>query len=1094
MNIKPILAGVLLFLIAFGLALLVFFFGAKAGFATPSEKITVWASLTVVLATLFFLPVIVRALWLGWSVRFANRSLKPEEMADQNAESTRLVGAAYRWEQLRQVYQLAGQYKDHHKPWILVIGDDELLERTFPSIKENLWIESDEAFWLDAQGIEPVGGWDMLRGNGKCPAEGIICLVNESNQARSFSEQLNTLFAKLNWTLPVNCVCVYSNDNDSGDSVVTHVLGNNNSKEKLDLSLSLFIQELKVLGTAAIEQDTNYRFIASLSKKLETDSSSLVEAIATDKKALGKLDTIGRISFVASNHIEAFHQLVFKSFDGVNVFGRGKKLKCSQSDKVVWGLSLLALVFVGVFAYAAAHSQQDMMRFQSNLGQMNQGESELSPDSFKKLLILQNEISSLEKDKTGVGRSVARLVGYDYSDLLLEEAYKQYSDFAHETILQPTYKQLVGHLNELNSLSDRELSALSDKGTEYYNLLKAYLMLTDRTDKMDPAFLEKYVKQTILQTVPQVQASYTQEVVTFFIQQFSKNKNWAAPADTALLEQSRRSLSLWMGEHQTVDRVYSRIIDFAKEKYPTVTLAQLLNRDLRGIWTVGKSLPGIYTLRGWEEYIKPEFEKAAKNNRGDDWVIEHGVQQESMNEAMITGLKGRYFNEYAGAWFNVLNSITWVSRTKTADTVGQLHTYADPQRSPLVGLFNLIKANGMLEGKQVVLNSAIVRNQAEKLIENQVSKKAKQAADVILESQDGQVAEVQGQITKYIEGPLQDKFETLLQLVDANINPKSDLSLQRYLEKITSTKQKLIQLSGASDPGSAARIAMQSVVKGEDNQFSDGLEYARLIEASVGDGWLPFSHNVFVLPLRTSLDSIAGSARQNINVMWNQGLSESFKSDLGGRYPFSLSETEVSIPMLAKYLEPEKGSIDQFIKTQLGGIVTKQGNQWVEVPGLDLKVNKNFIKQVNKISTVANDFFINGEAGYMFELKPAATYGIARFNLSLDGQAMEYFNQEAEWKSFKWPGDMANAGVRVIWESDEAGLRQTREYNGRLGFIRMLEAARVTPVDGSTYLIESPVSGGKSLRFYMRTNAGKGPLGLLDLRNIQLPMQIFEAK
>ncbi len=32
------------------------------------------------------------------------------------------------------------------------------------------------------------------------------------------------------------------------------------------------------------------------------------------------------------------------------------------------------------------------------------------------------------------------------------------------------------------------------------------------------------------------------------------------------------------------------------------------------------------------------------------------------------------------------------------------------------------------------------------------------------------------------------------------------------------------------------------------------------------------------------------------------------------------------------------------------------------------------------------------------------------------------------------------------------------------------------------------------MRFYMRTNSGKGPLGLLDLKNIHLPNKIFEVK
>lgn len=197
--------------------------------------------------------------------------------------------------------------------------------------------------------------------------------------------------------------------------------------------------------------------------------------------------------------------------------------------------------------------------------------------------------------------------------------------------------------------------------------------------------------------------------------------------------------------------------------------------------------------------------------------------------------------------------------------------------------------------------------------------------------------------------------------------------------------------------------------------------------------------------------------------------------------------------MLAKYLDVGRGQLDQFIQTQLGGVVIKQGNQWVTSPGNELKVSPVFLNQINRLSAVSNDFFVNTEGGYNFELKPASTQGIVRFNISIDGQPLEYFNQQAEWKPFKWPGDITHSGVRISWETEDANVQKSQELNGRFAFIRLLEKARVTPVDRGTYLVESPVNEGKTLRFYMRTNAGKGPLGLLDLRNIKIPSKIFEV-
>ena len=100
-----------------------------------------------------------------------------------------------------------------------------------------------------------------------------------------------------------------------------------------------------------------------------------------------------------------------------------------------------------------------------------------------------------------------------------------------------------------------------------------------------------------------------------------------------------------------------------------------------------------------------------------------------------------------------------------------------------------------------------------------------------------------------------------------------------------------------------------------------------------------FARNVFVLPFNSVWDSIAGVAQKDINNLWASNFVNPMQSELGGRYPFAKSETEVSIPVLAKYLDINKGALNQFITTQLAGVLTKQGNQWIVAPGSELKVN-----------------------------------------------------------------------------------------------------------------------------------------------------------
>ena len=87
---------------------------------------------------------------------------------------------------------------------------------------------------------------------------------------------------------------------------------------------------------------------------------------------------------------------------------------------------------------------------------------------------------------------------------------------------------------------------------------------------------------------------------------------------------------------------------------------------------------------------------------------------------------------------------------------------------------------------------------------------------------------------------------------------------------------------------------------------------------------------------------------------------------------------------MAKYLDVNKGVLNQFVTTQLAGVLTKQGNQWIVAPGSELKVNPGLLQQLNKLSAISEDFFVNGEGGYSFELKPTSTQGIVQYDLIID--------------------------------------------------------------------------------------------------------------
>ena len=79
---RPIIAGLVFFLISVISAVALHFFGNQLGIDSLSTKAVVWASLTLVLVLIIFLPLIARSLWSAWSIRHSNiQHLNPVDLA-----------------------------------------------------------------------------------------------------------------------------------------------------------------------------------------------------------------------------------------------------------------------------------------------------------------------------------------------------------------------------------------------------------------------------------------------------------------------------------------------------------------------------------------------------------------------------------------------------------------------------------------------------------------------------------------------------------------------------------------------------------------------------------------------------------------------------------------------------------------------------------------------------------------------------------------------------------------------------------------------------------------------------------------------------
>ncbi|WP_319019575.1 type VI secretion IcmF C-terminal domain-containing protein, partial [Pantoea ananatis] len=169
--------------------------------------------------------------------------------------------------------------------------------------------------------------------------------------------------------------------------------------------------------------------------------------------------------------------------------------------------------------------------------------------------------------------------------------------------------------------------------------------------------------------------------------------------------------------------------------------------------------------------------------------------------------------------------------------------------------------------------------------------------------------------------------------------------------------------------------------------------------------------------------------------------------------------------------------------------------QWVpdRVNSQGLSFNPAFLRAINQLSRLSDILFTDGSQGLSFELLARPVPQVVETQLTIDGQKLHYFNQMASWQRFRWPGETYRPGTMLTWTTVSAGARLFGDYSGTWGFIRWLEQGRREQLDHSRWMMSFTAPDGRTLQWVLRSQLGKGPLALLDLRGFTLPDQIFSV-
>ncbi|MGQ7933535.1 ImcF-related family protein [Paraburkholderia sp. D1E] len=1058
-------------------------------------------------------------------------------------------------------------------PWLLLTGDDAAIGRLLPELTGHRWLVTQDIVLLWSRtdvDEQPDAAWlrQLYKLRRHRPVDAIVLTLDGaadlSTQRRgtnAYGVTLAGIAAALHWSAPIYVLDVAQTD--SVTSGTTPVIGcefpRAANAQLVEAALLAVRNRLADRSVAQLSHNSHDDYAGKLSERLDTRSAPLAGWIASLANRHRHQPASGVFFAPHPMPIAGAKQHGPTSADLPLWRYLGEAARREPARRIGWHpvtvFSTAALIAIGVWTagmLASGMSNAHDLRVASQAaGTVTTAPN--SASSLRALVALQQQIDLYER-RTQQHTPLLSRFGLNHDTEVLAALWPAYAQASKRLLITPVQQNLEAQLVDLSQMQTTQLDDQTSRlALDGHQTLKTYLMMAapSRADAAFIAPLLPHYWNTDANLPTGEKLDLSERLLDFYAQHLKTHEDWHIQPRADLIDASRQTLLAVIGVKNSEDTIYQGVLNTVGNKYGNQTLASLTaGTDTRGLIHSTVTVPGVFTRQAYEGSIASVIDDAAKRSEvANDWVLTDGQNIRAAQngqpqapaqspDALKAELEKRYFADYADHWQSFMNTLQWEPSTTLPSAIEQLKLMADARQSPVIALMKSIEYQGGAGALRESLSDTLVTK----------------AQNIF-----GSKTEAPETAKPDPAGPLGASFGPVLRLVaqgSASATANSDLSLQRFMERITTLRLKLQQISDSPDADSQARQVAQSLFQGKGSELADTQTYAQLIAASLGAQWAGMGDALFVRPVTQATQTVLLPAQASLNDAWRQTIVTTWNRSFAGRYPFANTDNDASLPELARFLRPQGGLIGAFLSSQLAGVLELQGDQWVPATtgSQALAFDPAFLKAVNTLQRIAGHLLSQGEPQYRFEFKPVPTPGVTDTLLTLDGQKLHYYNQQETWQALTWPSNNPqDLGTRLQWQTEKAGTSKNFEFGGRWGLVRMLERARVEPIDSATYQLTwqgapdskplKPVQANRPalapastsaatttgtsetadnqadddaqgstpltaqapltpasvdltwpLSYLMRTDVASGPLELLALRGFVLPTRIFAGR
>ncbi len=645
------------------------------------------------------------------------------------------------------------------------------------------------------------------------------------------------------------------------------------------------------------------------------------------------------------------------------------------------------------------------------------------------------------------------MLGVYQGDQQIEPTRSLLLEGLEQTSFRPTVTALEYRLDNFA----RQWEASGNKGQEkiredYYRDLKIYLMMSE-PERIDPALVVPRLvalwKEQIRRGNPELvfdpaAGQQLADLVRLYLEHMQ------LPAEDPMLAKAWPSRSEIVAKAReqlrtppNAERLYAQILSKAKLSLKDRSLNDLVKGTAVGVMTSNRTLPGIYTAKGWNEFVGPEIDNVIVAASRGDWVIgyyrnqaqpveeeqavaaepvaveepEEGSINKELAQRLTQEIRELYFSNYANAWFSMLESV-WIKGFNSLPDASKKILLLARSDGPIGELLRSVSQNINLTEPVPGADSGNRQPVAE------------------------------------LEGVLRD----LRKLADPAEKMTVSLLVNQYLLAISTVQSELDRLAAAVDVPRGAKDYAANILSG--GGASSELYKSWVSTSSLLNGiearTRSLGSKILITPIRHAWRIILQEANKDLQREWKVAVLASYKERLQGRFPFDREGSDAALIDLADFFRPEDGIYWSFVQGQLAPFISEGRRSWQEKTWLNLGpgFNQELLGSLSQAEKISSGLFRRGsnDPEIRFSVYPMPTRGLSEMYFEANGQVYRYRNEPQEWRPFHWSADAEKFNAKVYGIAGAGAARAELEVDGIWGIFHLLDKAKIERQSGTQFL------------------------------------------